>query len=91
MMIHEFTASQLASKIQSKELSAREVAKYFYERAQSLNEKLNAFITFNEKILKDAEEIDQRVSRGESLGRLAGVPLGVKDMFCTRGMRTTAG
>ncbi|MCE3010526.1 MAG: Asp-tRNA(Asn)/Glu-tRNA(Gln) amidotransferase subunit GatA [Proteobacteria bacterium] len=91
MQIHELSAQELSQKIQSKEVSAAEVAKHFLERAQNLNFKLNAFISFNEEVLKEAEKIDLQIARGNKIGPLAGVPLGVKDMFCTQGIRTTAG
>jgi aspartyl-tRNA(Asn)/glutamyl-tRNA(Gln) amidotransferase subunit A len=50
------------------------------ERIQKYDKKINSFVTVNEAALKRAEEIDQKKKRGEKLGRLAGVPIAVKDM-----------
>lgn len=44
----------------------------------------------SENVLKEAQEIDQRISRGEEVGPLAGVVIGVKDNICTEGMPSTA-
>lgn len=81
---------EISNAIQTKKLSAQEVTQFFLSRIERLNPKLNAYILINELALKEAQEIDQRLARGESLGSLAGVPFGIKDMFCTKGIRTTA-
>lgn len=55
-----------------------------------MDEKINAFITPNfERALERAREIDRRISRGEGVGRLAGVAIAVKDNICTLNLRTT--
>lgn len=83
--------SEIAEAIQTKKVSAKEVTEHFQKRTQDLNGKLNAFTSLNEKALQEAEALDARIARGESGGRLAGVPFGIKEMFCTKGLRTTAG
>ncbi len=84
------SVQEIASAVQAKTISAREVCSFFLERAQRLQVDYNAFISFNENLLLEAEMIDQRILRGENVGLLAGVPLGIKDMFCTKGLKTTA-
>lgn len=81
---------QISEQVKSKKISAREVSKFFFERAQKLNPEINAYISFNENVLKEAEAIDEKVARGEDAGLLAGVPFGIKDLLCTKGLRTTA-
>lgn len=83
--------SEIASAVRTKKMSAKEVCGFFLERAQRLDPQLNAFIGLNPNLLKDAEAVDARVQKGEDPGLLAGVPYGIKDMFCTKGLRTTAG
>lgn len=83
--------SDIAGAVKSKKIAAKEVAKFFLDRAERLDPKLNSFIGLNPNLLQDAEAIDQRVAKGEDVGVLAGVPYGIKDMFCTKGLRTTAG
>ena len=83
--------SQIGQSVRQKKISAAEVAQFFLERCRQHNAKLNAFLELNEKVVEEARALDQRISRGEDPGVLAGVPVGVKDMFCTRGIKTTAG
>jgi aspartyl-tRNA(Asn)/glutamyl-tRNA(Gln) amidotransferase subunit A len=83
--------SDIASAVKSKKISAKEVSRFFLDRAARLDSKLNAFVGLNPQLLEQAEAIDQRVAKGEDPGVLAGVPYGIKDMFCTKGLRTTAG
>lgn len=77
------------------ELSAEEITRSFLERAEKLNKDLNAFISFCPDLaLQKAKILDQRFAKGESpesLGRLAGVPIGVKDLINMIGTETTAG
>lgn len=88
--IKDLTSIEITEAVKTKKISAHEVAKYFLTRTENLNPKLNAFITVNQNVLKDAEIIDEKIAKGESVGALAGVILGVKDMFCTKNLRTTA-
>ena len=76
------TIAQIAKNIRDKKTSVKEVAAFYLKRAKQHNPRLNAFITLNDKLLEDAEQAPE--------GPLRGVPLGIKDMFCTRGIRTTA-
>lgn len=82
---------EISEAVKTKKISAKEVTKFFVDRMQAHNHKLNAYIMNNEKALQDAEALDQRIAQGENVGALAGVPFGIKDMLCTKGLRTTAG
>ncbi len=81
----------IVNAVQSKKVSATEVTKAFLAQSEKWNGKINAYITLNEKAMAAAEEVDQKIARGENPGPLAGVPLAIKDMLCTKGLRTTAG
>jgi aspartyl-tRNA(Asn)/glutamyl-tRNA(Gln) amidotransferase subunit A len=71
--------------------SAVEVCQAFLDRIEAQNPILNAFtLVARDRALARATEIDRQRTAGESLGPLAGVPVGVKDNLCVRGMRTTA-
>lgn len=83
--------SEIAGAVKTKKVSAKEVCSFFLDRAQRLDPQLNSFVGLNPNLLKEAEAIDARVQKGEDPGVLAGVPYGIKDMFCTKGLRTTAG
>jgi len=90
MNITQWGVQDIAQAIKSKKISAVEVTKAFDERILAHNKKVNAFITINERAIRDAENIDARIARGEDPGFLAGVPLAIKDLFCTKGIKTTA-
>lgn len=85
------TFTEIADAVRTKKVSAKEVTQHFQKRIESLNGKLNAFSSTNEQALKEAEVIDNLISKGEDVGPLAGVPFGIKEMFCTKGLKTTAG
>jgi aspartyl-tRNA(Asn)/glutamyl-tRNA(Gln) amidotransferase subunit A len=74
-----------------REFSARELTAAHIAAIEALNPRLNAFITVTaEQALAAADAADARLAKGEG-GKLAGIPLAIKDLFCTRGVRTTAG
>lgn len=83
--------TEIAEAIQTKKVSAKEVTAQFLKRTESINAKLNAFTSMNPQALQEAEQIDARIAKGENVGPLAGVPFGIKEMLCTRGLKTTAG
>lgn len=83
--------TEIASGIKQKKISAKETTTFFLDRIQKWNSHLNCYITVDQTALHQAELIDQKISKGEQPGKLIGVPFGIKDMFCTKGLRTTAG
>lgn len=83
--------TEVASAIKSKKISATEVTKFFLQRIEKLNPQLNAVLLTSSTALHEAEALDQKISRGEKVGALAGISFGIKDMLCTKGLRTTAG
>lgn len=82
--------NEIASAIKAKKISAREVAKSFVGRIDKLDGQLNSYVLRNPQVELEAAAIDDRIAKGEDVGPLGGVPFGIKDMFCTRGLRTTA-
>ena len=86
------TATELAWRIRSRELSAVEVVSAHLERIEAVNPSVNAIVTFlPDQALEDARAIDGALTRGEELGPLAGLPVAHKDLALTRGIRTTLG
>jgi aspartyl-tRNA(Asn)/glutamyl-tRNA(Gln) amidotransferase subunit A len=86
------TAVDLARRIASREVSAVEVVRAHLDHISALDGRLNAFITVCEDdALEGARAAERSVLAGETLGPLHGVPVGLKDLFDTRGVRTTGG
>ncbi len=82
---------EAADKIRAREVSSHELTQALLERIEARNPKLNAFITVTaDKALASAQAADKRVKEGNSR-LIEGVPLGIKDLFCTEGVLTTAG
>ncbi len=80
---------QVRNSLKKGEFSAVELAKS-YIQAMEKNRDLNAFITETSEIaLKQAEESDKRIKAGNA-GLMEGMPIAIKDLFCTKGVRTTA-
>lgn len=84
------TCGAIAAAVRAKEISALAVTEHFLSRVSSLEGKLNAFVTVNDKATAQAKAIDAKLSRGEEAGALAGVPMAIKDLLCTTGLKTTA-
>lgn len=92
MELLDTSATALARAIASGELSAREAALAHLARIDACESSLHAFRCITaEAALAAADRIDARRMRGEPLGPLAGVPIGIKDIFVTQGVPTTCG
>jgi amidase len=86
------TASTLATRIARRELSAAEVVRAHLARIDEVNAGINAIVTLDPQgALAAAAEADRRLLRGEPVGPLHGLPIAVKDLEDTAGMRTTYG
>jgi aspartyl-tRNA(Asn)/glutamyl-tRNA(Gln) amidotransferase subunit A len=85
------TLTELSGALAAKEVSSVELTKSYLERIRKLNGPLNAFITVDEDYsLARARLADAARTQGQA-GALTGIPLAHKDIFCTRGLRTTCG
>ncbi|MFZ1910322.1 MAG: Asp-tRNA(Asn)/Glu-tRNA(Gln) amidotransferase subunit GatA [Burkholderiales bacterium] len=85
------TLSELSAALAEKRISSVELARLFLERIERLNAELNAFITVDPpRALAQAQRADRDRAAGRA-GPLTGIPLAHKDIFCTKGLRTTCG
>jgi aspartyl-tRNA(Asn)/glutamyl-tRNA(Gln) amidotransferase subunit A len=89
MELFELTIRELHEKLRKKEVSSVEATRSILSRIETVDGKVNAFITVTSKeALKDAAEADKRIAAGE-IDILTGIPLALKDIFLTKGIRTT--
>jgi aspartyl-tRNA(Asn)/glutamyl-tRNA(Gln) amidotransferase subunit A len=87
-----WTIDGVREALRTKKISARELASDFYQRIGERNQELNAYLTLSkERAYRQADRIDRLVGAGEPLPTLAGVPVAIKDVISTRGVRTTCG
>jgi aspartyl-tRNA(Asn)/glutamyl-tRNA(Gln) amidotransferase subunit A len=88
----KLTISRIAPLIRRKQISPVELTEFFLERIHRLQPKLNAFITITAGLArKQARQAEREILRGEYRGPLHGIPISLKDLFYTAGIRTTAG
>jgi amidase len=86
------TATELRGLFKARTVSAREVVRAHLDQIALVNPKVNAICTLvAEQALEEADRADQRAARGSSLPLLHGLPVGIKDLVATRGIRTTYG
>ena len=89
-MLHNLTLKEAANGLRAKDFSSTELTKNLLERAKMLNPKLNAYVSFcGDAALDQAKKADERIAKGEILSELDGVPIGLKDNFNTKGVKTT--
>jgi amidase len=90
--LHWWTARALAGAMRRRELSAREVVGWHLDRIAEVNPRLNAIVSLRpEAALDEADAADRRAAAGEPLGPLHGLPIAIKDLEDTAGIRTTYG
>ncbi|REF35260.1 Asp-tRNA(Asn)/Glu-tRNA(Gln) amidotransferase subunit GatA [Thermasporomyces composti] len=88
----KLSAAELAGMIRSGEVSAVEVTQAHLDRIAKVDDRVRAFLYVDtEGALAAARAVDERRAAGEDLGPLAGVPLGLKDVFTQKGVPTTCG
>jgi amidase len=86
-------AREMAELIRTKKLSARELMEAHLRQISRVNQKVNAIVTLvpEDQLLAQAKAADEAVSRGDKLGPIHGLPVAVKDLVDTKGIRTTYG
>jgi aspartyl-tRNA(Asn)/glutamyl-tRNA(Gln) amidotransferase subunit A len=92
MDFRDYSISELTGKVQSKAISAQEITSAALSNIENQDKIINAFCAVNpEDAIKQAISLDERISKGEDVGPLAGIPIGVKDLEDAKGFVTTFG
>ena len=90
MNITEFTVHELQDKLKNKELTISEITKAYIERIEEKEKDVQAFVTIlKDDAIKKAEEIQEKKEKKEIQGEFVGIPIGIKDNICTKGVKTT--
>ncbi len=92
MDLCRLTIHQLHDLLVKKEVSSREATEALYRQIKEVDGKIKAYLLLTEEgAFRQADQVDRKIARGEKIGDLAGIPLGLKDILCTKGIRTTCG
>ena len=91
MSFSYLTIKQITDGLERKEFSCADIVEYYLNRIEA-NKDLNAFITLlPERALLEAKKVDQKIQSGQRLKKFEGVPISVKDIILTRGVKATGG
>ena len=92
MELTALTIDAARSAIQERKTTSMALVESFYARIQKEDSEIGAFLTLTrERAIEQADRIDRMAAEGKPLPPLGGVPVAIKDVMCTRGVRTTAG
>jgi aspartyl-tRNA(Asn)/glutamyl-tRNA(Gln) amidotransferase subunit A len=88
--LNELTAHELHELLVKKEISCRELTEAVFARVDAVEEQVKSYLTLTRDLaMQQAAAVDEKIARGESIGALEGVPVALKDVLCTRGVKTT--
>ncbi len=91
MDIQKLTIHELKKRLKSSEITSEELTKQYLDRIEKYDNDIGAFITVDkEYALKQAKKADKMIASGK-ISHLTGVPMAVKDLLCTKGVKTTCG
>lgn len=91
MNLNELSLAEASKKLDNNEITSLELTVSVLERIKQIEPKIDAFITITEELaLKQAKASDERRKKGKALSPIDGIPFAIKDLFNTKGVRTTA-
>ena len=90
MELYELTVHELMQKLERNEITIEEIIASYTKRIEEKEKEVQAFITITtEEATKEVKQIEQKKQQGEVVSNLAGIPIGIKDNICTKGVKTT--
>lgn len=90
MDLNNLTALEIFAGLRDKKFSSEEITKNYLKKIKTLDDKVKSFITINDvEALAQTRVTDTKIKNNESLSPLAGIPVAIKDLFCTKGIKST--
>ena len=90
MNITELTVHELQDKLSKKEITSTQIVEAYQKRIEEKEDEVQAFVTtLPKEAVEEAKEIDEKITKNEISGNFAGIPIGIKDNMCTKGIKTT--
>ena len=91
MDIQQLTIKSTKHALENKEFSCVDLVSEIFNRIRKHDGDVHAFLELTEELaIEQAEKVDAKISRGEKLGALEGIPIAIKDVIATKGIKTTA-
>lgn len=90
MELYELTVHELIEKLEKNEVTSEEITKAYFDRIKEKDGQVKAYVsTLEEQAMAKAKQIDEARKAGKTLGKFAGIPIGIKDNMCITRTRTT--
>ena len=90
MDITKLTVHELIEKMNNNELTSEEITKAYIDRIEEKEDDVKAFVTtLKEEAIKKAKKIDGEIKKNKNKSQVYGIPVGIKDNICTKGIKTT--
>ena len=91
MNIHDYMDYELIEKIKGKEIKIEEITQFYWDQINATDNLIHSFVHLEGEALKKAKQLDDKLKKGNSIGKLYGLPIAIKDCICVKNSPTTCG
>ena len=91
MNILNLSLLQVRELLNKREISSYEIVSSLLEKIHNEDKEIHSYLYVNEKAIDEAKKTDEKIKKGENIGKLEGIPIAIKDNICTKGIPTTCG